>query len=142
MERVPARELHRNFQDNYWLGFGVVALTAVLVVFTSFVVIDVFFHVPIFQVLLGGHPKDAHKKPLAIGLLAAGVGCVLIALLYYMHRQGGLVGVGADALQTGERYNPVLTDTMKEYDTSAKVLRRDARQRALERLSYIDAKGE
>lgn len=107
--RVPHRQLQYNFDDNYWVGFWTVLVTSALVATTLLVFCIVVFKINVWKEIFG-KPADTSKRPAAYGILIACVGFVLLAMVYYVRHSGGLIGVGSDAVQTGERYNSVLTD--------------------------------
>ena len=107
-DRVPHKNLQKNFDDNFWVGFWATLVACALVVITLFVFCVVVFKVNIKDQIAG--KGDPAQRPVILGVMIGCVGLVLVAMMYYVRQSGGLIGVGADAIQTGERGNTVLTD--------------------------------
>tara|TARA_Y100000748_G_scaffold297330_1_gene291201 strand:+ start:1278 stop:1595 length:318 start_codon:yes stop_codon:yes gene_type:complete len=103
MGYVPSPELRTGFHANFWTGVGVVVVVMALIFLALMYALDVLFQIPIVEVLFGASmtPEQLRRKPAAVTALIVGVVAVAVAVLLYVYAQGGIGGVGADALQGG-----------------------------------------
>ena len=108
MNAIPTRGLQQNFDENFWMGFWVVLLVGAIALLAAMFALDVFFNLPLFEIVFKSSkaltPKQERNKPAAVAVLVGALSLMILAVLYYVHRQGGLQGVGGDALQTAPYY--------------------------------------
>lgn len=115
MEYVPNRKLQQNQEDNFWNGVWFIAIVVVICVPAMLYAIQVIFGIPTFSVILGDVPsKMRDKRSAAVAIISAIAILVVISIVYYTRSQGGVSAAGTDAKQTGQRYNPHLTNDVNE----------------------------
>ena len=54
------------------------------------------------------------RRPAAVAIISAIALLLIITIIYYTRSQGGVLAAGTDAKQTGQRYNPHLTNDINE----------------------------
>lgn len=103
---VPTKQAGKNFDANYWRGFRLTVMVSVLLLIVALFVLSAIFKTDLLGVVLGDKEAGPKAKGIAYGILGLILVVILGAFAYYVRKQGGLLGIGSDARQTGYLSSP------------------------------------
>ena len=97
--------------------------------------------IPVFKVLFSPgslSPAEKKKRTIAIIVLLSSIGILVLTIVWYVLRQGGLMGVGADSVQTGNRER--IPFSLKTFDAQRRYMQRTGSRAARESQKVEDSR--
>ena len=109
---VPTRQAEKNFDANYWRGFRLSLLVFVALLIILLFVMGAIFKTDMIGVVLGDQKATAKEKGTAYTIIVLICVSIFVFLVLYIRKQGGLLGLGSDAKQTGYLTSPDLNSNL------------------------------